>query len=115
MPRSSKKLARKNRRLADPSVLHLPPYTAVTTAGVGSPTTTALVTFAGVMNVTGKTPTSTIAGVTVTGATQVSPTVAKLTTNASATVAGAAYTIATNDPAFRSPAGGFVSAKTGTL
>ncbi len=115
MARSKKKLARKNRRQADPSVLSLPPYTTITAAGVGTPTTTALFTFSGVMNFSGKTPLTTIAGSTVTGALQVSPQVIKLTTNATATVAGAAYAVPTNDPAFRSPAGGFVAAKSGTL
>jgi hypothetical protein len=115
MSRSNKRLARKNRRNGDPSILVGPPYTTITGAAVGTPTTSALMTFSGVMNLSGATPKMTVTGASSLTFAQVSPSVIRVTTNSAATLAGVAYTVPTNAPEFRSPAGGFVTGKTGTF
>lgn len=115
MPRKTRKLARKNRRAADRSLLVLPGAVNITGAAVSTPTTTALMTFSGIVQPTSLTAQSkiTLGGAAIVSVTPVSPTVLRLTGAGSLT--GAAYVVPETDPAIRTPAGGFVTAKSGTF
>lgn len=115
MPRSHKKLARKNRRIPSPSVFSGPPDVVISGAGASTPTTSFAMTFAGAMMVSGVAPLMTVGSLTLGAFTQVSPTVVKVATNAAATLTGQTLTVGNREPSLRSPAGGYPVAKTITF
>lgn len=100
-----RKLPRQRRRM-DPALPPVPANIAVSGSGQGATTGTARITFAGVMNLSGQSSIATYSGGAFT-LSQATPNVVVLTPTTPATVVAKTFTIPSNDPAFRSPTGGF--------
>ena len=109
-PRSRAPDAHRNRRAIDEGTAPRPGFATITF-------TVSTVTVTMTSNVPvvwkGIPLTFTVATRTVTAITRVSPTVATLTLSASG--AGLAYALGPNDPAIRTPSGGFAAAAAGTF
>lgn len=112
MPRSKKRLARKNRRNSGRATLRLAPFVEVTGTGAGSPTTSRVMTFSGAIMLTGAPTGITADGEPVT-LTQVNSTVVNLA--GAGTLSGNDYDVPDMDPAIRTPQGGYVRGADGTF
>lgn len=100
----------RNRRAIDRAVGPVPLFATVTPT-VSTTTVTLTMNVPVVWN--GDIPAFTVATVTVDAITRVSPTIFTLTLSGSG--AGKAWTMAGNDPTFRTSTGGFVNAAAGTF
>lgn len=112
MPRSHKKLARKNRRSLPMFGGIVPPPVYITGTGAGTPTTSKVATFSGAVMLTGQ-PTRITAGGSGVTLTQLTTTTVKLSGDHTAT--GQAYIVPELDPAIRTAQGGFVAPVAGTF
>lgn len=109
-----RRLPRK-RRLHDNSVPVPTPDVSITGIGVSTPTTSALITYSGAVQLTGQSSGIVLNALNPTSLTLISPTVVKAATASAATLSGKAYTVPTRDPAVRTLSGGFATAATGTI